>query len=149
MEVVTKSDDTLSRPGRPGPGKGALMGELKPQHINGYFLKVYNKKWPIPFFIDAIRLPWWLKTYYFRRAFVWLIIYSTFRLVLTRQLVYLTVGPLPQLTISHIATSASLPFLPSALLTQTIWAYLTGHHSHCRPWELRTKPIISLTRLNP
>ena len=42
MEVVTKSDDTLSRPERPGPGNGALMEELKPQHINGYFLKVYE-----------------------------------------------------------------------------------------------------------
>ena len=46
--------DTLSRPGRPGPGKGALMKELKPQHINGYFLKVPDKKWLISSLIDCV-----------------------------------------------------------------------------------------------
>ena len=38
--------------------------------------------------------------------------------------------------------------LPVCALTQTIWAYLTSRHCH-RPWKLRTKPIISLTRPNP
>ena len=56
-------------------------------------------------------------------------------------LLWTTVELLPALLRVHF-------FLPVCALTQTIWAYLTSRHCP-RPWKLRTKPIISLTRPNP